>query len=56
MDEIEIVEYNPNWANMFEHEAESIRKALGKDLIAEIQHLLQKRWRERGENLAHKKA
>ncbi len=39
MDEIEIVEYNPNWANMFEHEAESIRKALGKDAIAQIQHI-----------------
>lgn len=39
MDEIEIVEYNPNWANMFEKEAESIRKALRKDLIVEIQHI-----------------
>lgn len=39
MDEIEIVEYNPDWANMFEQEAESIRTALGKDLTVEIQHI-----------------
>lgn len=39
MDEIEIVEYNADWANMFEQEAESIRQALGKDLIVEIQHI-----------------
>ena len=39
MDEIEIVEHNPNWANMFEQEAESIREVLRKDLIAEIQHI-----------------
>ncbi|MEO1186025.1 MAG: GrpB family protein [Cyanobacteria bacterium J06636_27] len=39
MDEIEIVEYNSNWTNMFEEEAESIRKAVEKDLIAEIQHI-----------------
>ena len=39
MDEIEIVEYNADWVNMFVQEAESIRKALGKDLIAEIQHI-----------------
>ncbi len=38
MDEIEIVDYNPDWANMFEREAESIRKAL-RNLIAEIQHI-----------------
>ena len=39
MDEIEIVDYNPDWANMFEREAESIRTALGKDLIVEMQHI-----------------
>ncbi|MCJ8282326.1 MAG: GrpB family protein, partial [Rivularia sp. ALOHA_DT_140] len=39
MDEIEIVEYNPNWKNMFDSEAESIYKAVEKDLIAEIQHI-----------------
>ena len=39
MDEIEIVDYNPNWANMFECEAESIRVTVGKDLIVEIQHI-----------------
>ncbi|MEA5598384.1 GrpB family protein [Rivularia sp. UHCC 0363] len=38
MDQIEIVDYNPDWANMFEREAESIRKAL-RNLIAEIQHI-----------------
>ena len=30
MDEIEIVEYNSNWANMFEEEAESIREVVKK--------------------------
>ena len=39
MDEIKIVEHNPNWVNMFEYEAESIRKALRNDLIVEIQHI-----------------
>ncbi len=39
MDEIEIVEHNPNWVNMFEQEAESIRTVVGKDLIADIQHI-----------------
>ena len=39
MDEIEIVNYNPNWVNMFESEAESIRASVEKDLIAEIQHI-----------------
>lgn len=39
MDEIEIVDYNPNWVNMFEREAESIYKVVEKDLIAEIQHI-----------------
>ncbi|MGB6295332.1 MAG: GrpB family protein [Rivularia sp. (in: cyanobacteria)] len=39
MDEIEIVEHNPNWANMFVQEAESICQALEKNLIVEIQHI-----------------
>ena len=39
MDEIEIVDYNPNWANMFEREAEAIRGVVKKDLIVEIQHI-----------------
>ncbi|MEO0933987.1 MAG: GrpB family protein, partial [Cyanobacteria bacterium J06641_2] len=39
MDEIAIVDYNPDWVNMFEREAESIRVSLGKDLIAGIQHI-----------------
>jgi GrpB-like predicted nucleotidyltransferase (UPF0157 family) len=38
MDEIEIVEYNPDWADMYEQEAASIRKALGS-LILEIEHI-----------------
>jgi GrpB-like predicted nucleotidyltransferase (UPF0157 family) len=38
MDEIEIIEHNPDWANMFEREAESIRTALG-NLTVEIQHI-----------------
>ncbi|MGD1910281.1 MAG: GrpB family protein [Rivularia sp. (in: cyanobacteria)] len=39
MDEIEIVEYNPDWPNMFQQEVESICKALGTDLIVEIEHI-----------------
>ncbi|MBV6627987.1 MAG: GrpB family protein [Rivularia sp. (in: Bacteria)] len=39
MDEIEIVEYNPNWVNIFKREAEAIRTNVGKDLIADIQHI-----------------
>ncbi|AFY57770.1 hypothetical protein Riv7116_5392 [Rivularia sp. PCC 7116] len=39
MDEIEIVKHNPNWANMFEAEAEAIRAVVEKDFIAEIQHI-----------------
>ncbi|BAY87343.1 hypothetical protein NIES267_68650 [Calothrix parasitica NIES-267] len=38
MDEIEIADYNPNWANMFELEAECIRASVG-NLIADIQHI-----------------
>lgn len=38
MDEIEIVDYNPDWVNMFEREAKSIRNIVG-NLIAEIQHI-----------------
>lgn len=39
MDEVEIVEYNPDWPNMFEREAEAIRKVLLLDLIVEIEHI-----------------
>ncbi len=39
MDEIEIVNYNPDWANMFERESASIRTVLRKDMVAEIQHI-----------------
>lgn len=39
MDEIEIVEYNPDWVNMFAAEAESICSALGKYLTVEIEHI-----------------
>lgn len=38
MDQIKIIECNPDWANMFEREAKSIRKVLG-NLIADIQHI-----------------
>ena len=39
MDEVWIVEYNSDWANMFELEAESIHKVVEKDLIVEIEHI-----------------
>jgi GrpB-like predicted nucleotidyltransferase (UPF0157 family) len=39
MDEIEIVNYNPDWANMFERESASIRTVLREDMVAEIQHI-----------------
>ena len=33
MDEIEIVNYNPDWVDRFERESASIRTVLGKDLV-----------------------
>lgn len=38
MDEVVIVEYNPNWVFLFEQEAASIRTALDEDLITRIEH------------------
>jgi GrpB-like predicted nucleotidyltransferase (UPF0157 family) len=38
MDEVIIVEYDPNWVFLFEQEAAHIRAVLDRDLITQIEH------------------
>ena len=38
MDEVVIVEYNPNWVFLFEQEAASIQRVLDGSLIARMEH------------------
>jgi GrpB-like predicted nucleotidyltransferase (UPF0157 family) len=38
MDEIEIVEYDPRWPQMFDEEAKRLRSALDPALILELEH------------------
>ena len=38
MDEVVIVEYNPNWVLLFEQEATRIREVLDENLVTRIEH------------------
>ena len=39
MDEINIVEYDPQWQTLFAQEAERIWHALGNNLVVEVEHI-----------------
>ena len=39
MDEVNIVEYDPQWQTLFAQEAERIWQLLGNDLVVEIEHI-----------------
>ncbi|PSB13334.1 GrpB family protein [filamentous cyanobacterium CCP2] len=39
MDEVVIVEYNPQWAMLFEQEAARVREVLAENLVTQIEHI-----------------